>query len=185
MPGIISIDLKFQVAYQHALARKRWIGDMNQGILMQKPPVFLPPPLSWVIRVSVGTPENCSVERSAAPIFLRGRLTAQLSLREFRSCSSCECQPPGVHTLWAAGGVTQWAGSQRSDHFCPQDTVTADVSPRARPTGPDFSATSASTQPWFLPVFLQALTPVNVLNLQFCFRICFQRAQLAWQRKAF
>lgn len=63
MPGIISIDLKFQVAYQHALARKRWIGDMNQGILMQKPPVFLPPPLSWVIRVSVGTPENCSVDR--------------------------------------------------------------------------------------------------------------------------
>lgn len=146
MPGIISIDLKFQVAYQHALARKRWIWDMNQGILMQKPPVFyLLLCLSRVIRVSVGKPENCCRQRSAAPILLRGRLThCPAAPPRIRSCSSCERQPPGVHTLRAAGGVTQWAGSQRSDRFCPQDTVTADVSPRARPAGLDFGATSAS-----------------------------------------
>ena len=109
MPGIISIDLKFQVAYQHALARKRWIWDMNQGILMQKPPVFyLLLCLSRVIRVSVGKPENCCRQRSAAPILLRGRLThCSAAPLRIRSCSSCERQPPGVHTLRAAGGVTQ------------------------------------------------------------------------------
>lgn len=54
--------------------------------------------LSRGIRASVDTPETVLCQRCATGIFLRGRLAAQLSLCEFRSCSSCECQSPGVRT---------------------------------------------------------------------------------------
>lgn len=35
-----STELKFQLTYQHALARKGWIWDMNQDILVQNPTIL-------------------------------------------------------------------------------------------------------------------------------------------------
>lgn len=55
-----SLDLKVQLTYHHALARKRGIWDTNRNILVQNPTIFLLPILclSRVISISTDIPAN-------------------------------------------------------------------------------------------------------------------------------
>lgn len=78
------------------------------------------------------TPELCFDRDALTGIFLRGRLAAQLSLCEFRSCSSCECQRQEFAPLEQQVGGHSELGAKGLTTFCPtQDTMTAYVSPRA------------------------------------------------------